>query len=82
MERDVAEKLMAEYARLEAIYGRVEAHLREIEDESERKDLLRGFAEVAGGHFTDLLLPVMRQYPDLDPDKNISWWDGLKNYTV
>ena len=41
----------------------------EIEDENERKLIRKGIGEIGGRIYTDLMRPIIRQYPDLDPDK-------------
>ena len=41
----------------------------ELPDVDEQKLIRRGLAKLMGPLFTDLQMHVIRQYPDLDPDK-------------
>ncbi|HNP36028.1 MAG TPA: DUF3658 domain-containing protein [Woeseiaceae bacterium] len=42
--------------------------IEEIEEESEKKDMRRAVAELMGRSYTELLAPILQQYPELDPD--------------
>ena len=43
--------------------------MSELPDVDEQKLIRRGLAKLMGPLFTDLQMHVIRQYPDLDPDK-------------
>jgi len=40
-----------------------------ISDQKEQKTIRRGIAEITSRIYTDLMLPIIRQYPELDPEK-------------
>lgn len=40
-----------------------------IPNKEEQKEFRRGLGEIVGRIYTDLMLPITRQYPDLDPEK-------------
>ena len=61
-------------ARLNDLAGVVET----IADENERKAFRRPLAEMMTQTFTDIMLPIIRQYRDLDPDKDTEWYKQLK----
>jgi len=41
----------------------------EIPDPEEQKAVRRVIGETIGRLYTDLMIPIIRQYPDLDPEK-------------
>lgn len=41
---------------------------KNISDPEEQKVLRRGIGEIASRAYTDLMLPIARQFPDLDPE--------------
>jgi hypothetical protein len=71
MKKDIAiqliEKLFASDKPLNAAAEVIE----KIEDEEEKKKFRRGILEIMGRMYTDLELPILRQFPDLDPDKKL-----------
>lgn len=44
--------------------------IEEIADESERNEMRRAIADLIGRSHTDLMAPISRQYPGLDPDSD------------
>jgi len=44
----------------------------QIASEDERRQFRRGLGEVMNQIYIDLMRPIIRQYPDLDPDKEKS----------
>jgi hypothetical protein len=41
----------------------------QIPDETERKAVRRAITDILGATYSGLILPIVRQYPDLDPEK-------------
>jgi enamine deaminase RidA (YjgF/YER057c/UK114 family) len=68
MRREIAEQIMAAMKGLDPAFGHLDEAVRCVEDEEERRTLLR----VLGGLFADtyhhLMLPIVNQFPDLYPD--------------
>lgn len=70
MERSVAKALMDILLSLDQPLNKATELTDQITDVVERKTILRGLGEVGGRIFTDLMIPLIRQYPDLDPTKD------------
>lgn len=69
MERRIGEKLMQLLLSLDEPLNEATALSRELADPEEQKAVRRVIGEVTGRIYTDLMVPIIRQYPDLDPDK-------------
>ena len=69
MDRATAEKLMAIYGRLNGPLNEAAAVIGTIRDQDEQKRLRRPLGEVMQSVWLELMQPIVRQYPDLDPDK-------------
>jgi hypothetical protein len=67
MERAVAEKVMAILADGREL-NVLDALSHEISGEDERRTFRRTLAQVMG-LYTDLIVSIAYQYPDLDPDR-------------
>jgi len=68
MHKDVAEQLMDKLHQLGALLNQMADLVEPIDDPAERRMLLTGLGELMGRSFTDVMLPIIRQYPELDPD--------------
>jgi len=68
MDRAIAEKLMVIYARVGEVLNEAGEIARTISGEEERKLTLRPIGDMMARVWTDLQLPIVRQYRDLDPD--------------
>lgn len=68
MQRKVAEKIIAAVKGLDQVFGRVDIALREIEEEDERRRMLRVLMGVYADAYTYITLPVVSEFPDLNPD--------------
>jgi Zn-dependent oligopeptidase len=73
MDRPTAEKLAAALAKLDAQFNEVVEIVETIEDVAENKELRRALGEAMCASM-DTLWPLIRQYPDLDPDKDTQWY--------
>jgi len=69
MERAIAEDLMKILLSLDAPLNLATELTKRISDVEERKLIRRGLGEIGGHIFTEIMLPIIRQYPDLDPTK-------------
>ncbi len=69
MDRAIGERLMERLLALTAPLNDAVALIEQIGDERQRLELRRGIGEVMGRVYTDLMVPIIREYPDLDPDK-------------
>lgn len=70
MERTVAEQLMGLLLSLDKPLNAATSLTQEISDPVEQKAVRRGIGEITGRVYTDLMRPIIRQYPDLDPEKD------------
>jgi len=72
MDRPTAEKLAAALKKLDVQLNAVVAIVETIDDVAEKKVLRDALGETIFASF-DVLWPLIRQYPDLDPDKGTEW---------
>ena len=68
MERSVAEELMRALLALDGPLNRATELTGKIADLDERKAARRVIAEITSNVYTELIRPIVRQYPDLDPE--------------
>jgi len=68
MERSVAEELMKALLALDGPLNRATELTGKIADVDERKAARRVIAEITSNLYTELIRPIVRQYPDLDPE--------------
>jgi hypothetical protein len=69
VDRDTAEKLIACYERVGVPLNDADEIIRKtISDAEERSALLRPIGEMYADIWFQLMLPVVRKHPDLDPD--------------
>jgi len=69
VERSIAEKLMKLMLSIDEPLNIASELSRKIEDVEEAKLLRRGIGEILSKTY-DVMVPIVRQYPDLDPTKN------------
>jgi hypothetical protein len=72
LDRATAEKLMAIYSKLNAPLNEAAEVIGSIRDQEEQKRLRRPLGEVMQSVWLELMQPIVRQHPDLDPDKRRS----------
>ena len=68
MDRKTAERLMGEMLALGGPLDSATEIVDQIADKDERSNLRREIGELMGAIYTNIMLPIIRQYPDLDPD--------------
>jgi hypothetical protein len=71
MDRATAERLMVIYHRVNEALNQAEPALRAIPDEQERKRHLRALGDMMMDVWTELMAPIVREHPELDPDKRL-----------
>ena len=69
MERDVAVKLLTAVQAMAPQFDEIAALTSEIADEAERKDIREKVAGAMSLLAFELVMQIVRQYPDLDPDE-------------
>ena len=80
MEKEAAEKLMKIYSDAAEILNLADPILRRISNEDEKKTLLKALGGIFADFWLTLQLPIVRQYPELDPDKDEEWFkQNMKN---
>ena len=67
MEKNLAKAFVEHFLALDAPLNAAAALTSEIADENERKAVRGAIAEVGMAIYTDLIRPVTRKYPDLEP---------------
>lgn len=71
MDKNLAEQLMKKLKELDAPFDDATDLVDEITDDAERLRFRKELGELAGNVYVKLMVPIFRQYPDLDPDKDI-----------
>lgn len=69
MDRKVAELLMKDLLALSEPLNSATALTDQISNKDEQAALRRGIGELMGRIYTDLMIPIIKQYPELDPDR-------------
>jgi len=69
MDHSTAEKLMSLYQELGGPLNRASELIDKIPDAEEQRRLRRPLGEMMARIWTDLELPIVQEFPDLDPDK-------------
>jgi formate-dependent nitrite reductase membrane component NrfD len=69
MEKEVAQKMMAEIMGVNDEINKVCQTIELIADEEEKLTTRRAMGGVFSAVYSGLMLPIIRQYPDLDPDR-------------
>lgn len=69
MERATAELMMKELLALSQPLNAATALTDQIADRAEREQFRRELAALMGDIYIDLIKPIIKQYPDLDPDR-------------
>jgi hypothetical protein len=72
MNRVLAEQLMTEFLALGGPINRATELAGKIDDVDERKAVRRAIGEIAVNVYSNLVRPIVHQYPDLDPDSEPS----------
>ncbi len=67
MNRELAESIMGELEKSDHHLNNAIHLVEQIEDEAERKELRRGLGSVVGVTYSDVMRPIVRQYPELHP---------------
>ena len=68
MEKDLACEIMKYANELGAICNKMDPLLRQIAQDDERKIFLRRLGKIMADINVELILPIIRAHPDLDPD--------------
>ena len=71
MDRNTAERLLQLYSQVGELFNQATAVIGELPDKDEQKHLRRPLGTVMANLWTDLMLPIVRQFPDLDPDTEV-----------
>lgn len=69
MDRPVAKQLIDLLLSLDRPLNDATELSAKIADAEERKAVRRAIGEITARAYTDLIRPIVRQYPDLDPEK-------------
>lgn len=72
MDRTTAEKLISLFHNLGDLLNEATAIVNSLPNEEEQRQLRRPLGELMQTSWVDLAAPIVRQYPDLDPDHLVS----------
>ena len=69
MDKALATKLIEQCRRIDDTLSVATALAAEIADDEERKRYLRAIADIIADVFVTLIRPIVKEYPELDPDR-------------
>jgi hypothetical protein len=69
MKRNTAEQVIKAMHSVDLAIHDLDAAVRAIEDEAERKKMLKSIFSLVCDLHEQITLPVVREYPDLHPDR-------------
>ena len=69
MDRDTAATLLQHYLTACEALNEATALVGAVLDEEEQRQIRRPIGEVGAAIYVDLMRPIIRQYPELDPDR-------------
>ena len=70
MEQAIAAKVVEAALNLDKVFGALDAAIRAIPDEAERKTYLRALGTIILDVNEAIIRPVVRHHPALDPDRD------------
>ena len=70
MEKETATAIMDKMLELNAFFNRTSELTIEIHDIEERLEIRTKIGKLMADIFTEIMLPIIRQYPELDPDRD------------
>lgn len=77
MEKILAGNLLKDLLSLGENLNKIALQIEKIDAEEERLQFRRGISNLMGGVYGDLMRPIIREYPELDPDKDEEWLKSL-----
>jgi hypothetical protein len=69
LNKTIAEELINRMLEVGTAMNAVAAQIEQVDIDDQKITLRRGIADIMGLLYTDLMLPVIREHPELDPDK-------------
>jgi len=69
MDKDMASRMLKAVIALEARLGELDILVSQLTDEKERDDYVRALGDVIGTISETFVRRIVRQYPELDPDR-------------
>lgn len=67
--KSIAEELMEKLFDLSTAMNTLATHIEQVDVEEQKLTLRRGIADLMRSLYADLMRPVIKEYPELDPDK-------------
>lgn len=69
MERDMASRILKAALALEAQIGELDGLISQLNDKKEKDEYVRALGDVIGIITENFVFRIVRQYPELDPDR-------------
>jgi hypothetical protein len=69
MDEDMASRMLKAVLTLEAKLGELDLFVSQLSDEKERDEYVHALGNVIGIISRDFVRRIVRQYPELDPDR-------------
>ncbi|HEY7640000.1 MAG TPA: hypothetical protein VH814_09765 [Steroidobacteraceae bacterium] len=70
MDRDTAALLVNHYLRICAELNQMTHAIGALPNSDDQKRFRRPVGQFSAGLYVDLIVPLIKQFPDLDPDRN------------
>jgi hypothetical protein len=82
MEKEIAQKIMLSLEALGEALNELAADIEKIKDIEEKKKYRRGVGELMTRSYTDIMRHIIREYPELDPDKDSDWHKEMQKKRI
>lgn len=70
MDKNRAKLILDHIKSMDGSFGKLSELVDGISDETERKLYAKRLGDTWGIIYTEIMFPIVREYPDLDPDKS------------
>lgn len=69
MDKARAKLILDQIKSMDGSFGKLSEFVHGISNEEERKSYAKQLGDIMGRMYTEIMIPIIRQYPDLDPDQ-------------
>jgi hypothetical protein len=69
MEKDLASRIVKAAVALDAQIGELDGLISQLDDEKEKAECVKALGDVMGIIAKNFVFRIVRQYPELDPDR-------------
>ena len=69
MEKKVAVELIGALKNLDSEFKKISEITQKIQEENEKVKFRQNLGLIVGDIYTEMMIPILREHPELDPDK-------------